>query len=519
METYSKQDKAPVKKAYNSTLPPLPDSPAPMPERKITAATTKKYGVLVHNDPEKSEFKHAYPHFDMDGNYIASKLRGHTKKFQWRGDTTTYNKAGQLFGQQLFPAGSSKAITITEGEIDAMAAFQMQGSRYPCVSVTSAGAAVKDCTRNFKYLNSFPEIRICFDKDEAKVAKDGSVYYPGQDAARAVASLFEIGKVRIITLQEHKDASDYLVEGKAQKFMKEWWDAPSYTPAGLVLAKDMWEKIKEPKSNDSLLYPFDSLNEKTYGIRKSEFVIATAQTGVGKTSLIKEIEHKLLTQDKVGVGTLHLEEPNDDTALGLLSITANKPLHLPDIRANVGRDELRGYFDKTLDNDRLVMWDHFGSNTIDEVIANIRYMHNMGCEYIFLDHLSILVSDQNGDERKQLDEAATKLKTLCMELNIALIGIIHQNRSGEIRGTAGVEQLANIVIKIERDVKSKSDFVRNITVLTIEKNRFCGRTGPAGYLKYDAETGRLVPLSPEEIALYEKGTEPEDFGDNETWTK
>ena len=149
-----------------------------------------------------------------------------------------------------------------------------------------------------------------------------------------------------------------------------------------------------------------------------------------------------------GIGLLHLEEPNSDTALGLMSITANKPLHLPDVRETVDNDELRKYFDSTINNDRVVIWDHFGSNSIHEVLAKIRHMHNLGCKYIVLDHLSIVVSDQSGDERKQLDEISTKLKTLCMELNIAVIAVIHQNRQGQIRGTAGVEQLANMVIKL-----------------------------------------------------------------------
>jgi twinkle protein len=241
----------------------------------------------------------------------------------------------------------------------------------------------------------------------------------------------------------------------------------------------------------------------------SELVTLTAETGVGKTSVLKEIQHHILQEvPDVGIGILHLEEPNDDTALGLMSITANKPLHLPDVREHIETEELREYFDLTLNNDRVIMWDHFGSNQIDTVIATIRYMHNMGCKYIFLDHLSILVSDQNGDERKQLDEATTKLKTLCMELRIAVVAVIHQNRDGKIRGTAGVEQLSNIVIKMTRDIENKDNFIRNVTVLNVQKNRFCGRTGPGGYVFYEGETGRLRELTDEEIARYEGNAAP-----------
>jgi replicative DNA helicase len=145
------------------------------------------------------------------------------------------------------------------------------------------------------------------------------------------------------------------------------------------------------------------------------------------------------------------------------------------------------------------------SNTIEAVLDKVRHMHALGCKYIVLDHLSIVVSDQSGDERKQLDEISTKLKTLCMNLNIALIVVIHQNRQGQIRGTAGVEQLSNIVLKLYRDNTDPNPWRRNVTKIMVEKNRFCGRTGPACYLWYNEMTGRLEELTPEEVETYESG--------------
>lgn len=479
-----------------------------MEDRAITQHTAKKYNVTVNNG--EGTVKHVYPYYDpVSGDYIAAKLRSHDKGFQCRGEI---NKAG-LFGQNLFPANSAKSITIVEGECDALASYQMQGSKYPVVSIKGASSAVRDVRASYKYLDSFNEIVVVFDKDEPKInPMTGKKRYPGQEAAAAVAKLFPIGKVRVVTLKDYKDSNDYLLHGKAKDYMKEWWDAPIYKPTGLVSSKDMWDAVKEPRVNDSISYPWNGVQEKTYGIRRSEMVVLNAPTGVGKTTWMKEIQHHILKEsEEAALGILHLEEPNEDTALGLMSITANKPLHLPDVREKVSTKELREYFDATLDNDRIVMWDHFGSNSIDEVVANIRYMSAMGCTHIFLDHLSILVSDQNGDERKQLDEAATKLKTLTMELNIALICVIHQNRNGEIRGTAGVEQLANIVIRMSRDLTSKDDFIRNTTVVEVQKNRFCGRTGPGGLMHYESETGRLRELDPEESRRFSEGVPQEGF--------
>lgn len=505
-DTNGRKEEPKGQRTITGKIRPVPEAFHALADRRISRDTAKRYGVTLIQD-ETSDVKHVYPYYNKDGYHAANKLRRRASKaFMWEGE------AGQatLFGQQLFPPGSAKAITLVEGECDAMAAYEMQGSRYPVVSVHNAASAAKNCADNFEYLNSFDKIVICFDKDEAKVKPDGTVHYPGQEAALAVAAMFPIGKVCVLTLADGKDPNEYLVDGKSGEFTKEWWGAPTYTPSGLKLGSHMWDEIRIPKNYETVPYPWESLNAKTYGIRLSELVIVTAETGVGKTSVLKEIEHYLLANTDKGVGLLHLEEPNSDTALGLMSITANKPLHLPDVRKEVDDVELRSYYDATVNTDRVVIWDHFGSNSIHEVLAKIRHMHNLGCKYIVLDHLSIVVSDQSGDERKQLDEISTKLKTLCMELNIAVIAVIHQNRAGQIRGTAGVEQLANMVFKLHRERESADEWRRNVTKVMIQKNRFSGMTGPGVYVYYDPETGRLSELTKEQIAKFEEGQTAEE---------
>lgn len=479
---------------------PLAELFHPMADRKISADTVKKFKVTVIQD-EDNPWHYVYPRFNKDGYHVGNKLRHrHKKDFIIEGDS----KAFVLFGQNLFPAGG-KTITVTEGQDDAMAVYEMFGSRYPVVSVDSVSGAARQVAEQFEYLNSFEQIVINFDKDEPKTKDDGTLVYPGQEAALAVAGMFPLGKVRILTLADAKDANDYKIKGWADRYVKEWWAAPSYTPAGLKLGKDMWDEISAPRNFETVPYPFDTMNAMTYGIRRSEVVLFTADTGVGKTQVLKEIEHHILSTTDAAIGFLHLEEPNSDTALGLMSITANKPLHLPDVRQEVTDDELRTYYDTIVNNDRVVVWDHFGSNSVDEVLAKIRHMHNLGCTHIVLDHLSIVVSDQSGDERKQLDEISTKLKMLCMELNIAVIAVIHQNRSGSIRGSAGPEQVANMVIKLSREKTDPDEWRRNVTKLVCIKNRFSGKTGPMTYLWYNEKTGRLAELDKEQIALYESG--------------
>jgi twinkle protein len=460
--------------------------------RGIPKSAVEKFQIDIVQNNAFVEAR--YPYF-KNGKHVANKVRGHGKKFIWEGMD---KKDVELFGQHLFPPNPKLQVTVVEGEYDAAAAFVLLGSRYPVVSVSSAGTAVRDVKNNFEYLDGFGSVVLALDGDEV-----------GQATAKKIAELgFKPGKVRIVKFKEGKDPNDYLQEGKVKEFHKEWWDAPAYMPDGIKLGSDMWDEIINRPKHFQVDYPFAGLNRLTYGIRLSEMVVLTAETGIGKTSILKEVEYALLANPELkekgyGVGFIHLEEPNYDTALGLMSIYANKPYHLPDTERTV--DELRAAYDAVINSSRVVIWDHFGSNSVEAVLDKIRHMHALGCKYIVLDHLSIVVSDQSGDERKQLDEIATKAKTLCMELNLALICVIHQNRQGQIRGTAGVEQLANIVIKLYRNNTDLNEWRRNVTKIMVEKNRFCGRTGPACYLFYNGITGRLEELSQEEAEQYEMG--------------
>lgn len=476
----------PIQKANKSFRPILEAITKPLEDRGINLETTKKYKVEMITDTS-DPYVHSYP-YTRNGKHVANKLRSRNQKaFVWEGAA----KDVDLFGQSLFPAGSGKFLTLVEGECDALAAYQMNGG-FPVVSVRSATAAVSDVRTNYEYLNSFEEIVICFDNDDA-----------GQEAALRVAEILPFGKVRICTLKEHKDANEYLWANKGKSFVKEWWSAPLFTPAGLKLGKELWEAVINPPEYETTPYPFEGLNTKTYGLRLSEFVVVNAPPKIGKSTLLGEITHHLLTTTKdVKVGLMRLEESNRDTALNLMSIQANKRLHIPDVWEACTPEEIKKYFDESVNTERVVMWDHFGSNSIHAVLDKMRHMHALGCKYIILDHLSIIVSDQSGDERKQLDELATKIKTLCMELNICVIAVVHQNRNGEIRGTQGIEQLANIVLKLDRDKLADSSFIRNLMKVTVTENRFCGETGLACYLFYDTETGRLKEITEEE---YNKG--------------
>ncbi len=138
-------------------------------DRNLTRSTCQTYGI------GNKDGYYYFPYYNEEETLVAFKRRNmEDKRFSIEGD---WNKGG-LFGQQLFNKGG-KYVTITEGEFDAAAAYQMLGSKYPVVSVRNgAGNAVQDIKANYEWLDSFENIVICFDNDDA-----------GRGAANAVAEV------------------------------------------------------------------------------------------------------------------------------------------------------------------------------------------------------------------------------------------------------------------------------------------------------------------------------------------
>ena len=204
---------------------------------------------------------------------------------------------------------------------------------------------------------------------------------------------------------------------------------------------------------------------------------------------------------------MFLEESVKRSSLGIMSLAANKSLHIGEVFNNTSVEERQKAFDETMGTDRLFFYDHFGSNSIDAILHCVRFFANaLKCKFVVLDHVSIVLSDQqHGDERRAIDEIMTKLRMIVQELDISLILVSHLKRpssSGheegavtslsQLRGSASIGQLSDIVIGLERNGQHEDEIERHTTIVRVIKNRFSGLTGPACRLLYSLETGRMV---------------------------
>ena len=308
-----------------------------------------------------------------------------------------------------------------------------------------------------------------------------------------------------------KDACDYLSSGNDKEFMDSWWAAEQFVPDGIIQGSTLYEEVMKDVAPADVMYPFDDLNKLTYGIRKGELVTITAGSGLGKSQFVREIVWHVMNKVPENVGLLFLEESARKTGLSLMSLAANKPLHLPDSDATL--EEKQQAFDATLGSDRLYLLNHFGSTSVDNIVSRVRYMAKaLDCSYIFLDHISIVVSAQsNGDERRAIDEIMTKLRMLVQETGIALFCVSHLKRPdgkgheegtatslSQLRGSGSIAQLSDMVVGLERNGQAEDLNERHTTKVRVLKNRHSGLTGPAGRLLYSQQTGRMIEIKDEE---------------------
>lgn len=477
-----------------------------IPDRGLTADTCKRYGVKVVVKAGGIA-QHIYPYFNKAGSMVAQKIRTvEGKQFHCLGQM----RQATLFGQHLFPA-KGKFITITEGEIDAMSVWQMQGGRSPVVSIKDGCNAIKDIKENYEYLDSFDNIILCFDGDDA-----------GRKAVVKIAELLPPKKVKVVKLpKDMKDPNEFLKAGKASEFINNyWWKAEEYRPSDIVNYSDLWERIEEFNRTKSYIpTPWTGLNEKICGFRPSQLIVFAAGTGMGKSAFLKTIIYHYLKTTDIKVGAFFLEEVAEDTAVSMMSLEAGLNLRRPEIWKEQKTTDLMKWFEESGAGRRIELYDGFDFDDIDLLIDKIRYLCKArDCSVIILDHLTMVVDDAE-NSTQALNKLVADLKKVAVELGIIIITACHlrkaqnaakQTEEGgrvtldDLKQSSSVKQLADIVLGLERNGQSPDQVEANTTKLRVLKDRDFGSKGLAAAVVYDKETTRLVEKSLEDF---------EDFGE------
>jgi twinkle protein len=259
----------------------------------------------------------------------------------------------------------------------------------------------------------------------------------------------------------------------------------------------------------------DALNTKTKGMRENEIVLFTSGTGSGKSTILREIVWHIIDTTPAMVGIVSLEESPAETTRKLSGI----PLNINPSYRELTEDELESGFRAVFGDDRIMVLDHQGSMEDSTLFEKLEYMALSGCKYLFIDHITILVSEGvdglTGNEA--IDKTMNDLLRLCKRYPvwIGLVSHLRKTPTGktsfeegqlpsldDIKGSGSIKQISNDIIAFARDMSHDDDRIRNHIKMRVLKCRFTGLTGNVPGVDYDYPTGRLsasLLLQPEDF--------------------
>lgn len=461
--------------------------------RKINEETCRKYGYGYAK--YRGQTVQVAP-YRYKGTLVAQHLRTPNKEFSWLGDAHHL----ELFGQHLWRNGG-KRVVVTEGEIDALTVAQAFNLKWPVVSVPNgAQSAKKYIKQNLEWLESYEEIVLGFDSDDQ-----------GRKAAEECAMILTPGKVKVVNWEPYKDANEMLQAEGPGRVAQAIFDAQLFRPDGIIAGSDLTlEYLLADDAAMAYALPYPQLNGMLRGIRKGEITTLTAGSGIGKSTVAREIAYHLLTRHGLRIGYVALEESVKKSALGFIALRLNVPMGELFLKRDiVPQEAFEQAYNEIINGDKVYFYDHFGSLESENLLAKLKYLATgLGVDFIVLDHISIVVSGiEDGDERRIIDNLMTNLRSLVENTGVGMLLISHlkvpegkpHEEGGrvtlnQLRGSGSIKQLSDNIVAIERDQQGDNPHLSQLRLL---KNRLFGDTGPADLLIYNKETGRLLPADEE----------------------
>lgn len=460
-------------------------------DRNVEKNVAEFFDVRVSYNADGEIDTHYYPYDDGQ----AYKVRKLPKQFSW------VNKSNGLFGQSKFN-GAGKRLIITEGEIDALsmaqASMKKYGKIYPVVALSSAVMASKSLLESRDWIRSFGEVVLCLDNDDA-----------GQKATEEAIRIIGIDKVKVAKLP-CKDPNEVLLKHGHDRLLQCVFDAAPYVPSGIIGKEELWDALQNYNNAVSVPYPpcLAGVNTKLKGMRGGEITLFISGTGSGKSTILRETMLHLLETTESKIGVISLEESPAETARKLAGMAINRN----PAKEEIPIEDLKVGFDEVFGSDRVVLLDHQGSINDNSIIDQLEYMCLIGCKYLFIDHITILVSEgvENLTGNEAQDKVMNDLLRLVKRHTDVWIGLVsHLRKAGsgkksfeegrlpsidDIRGSGSIKQVSFDIISFARNLTAKDEKVRNSIKMRILKSRYTGLTGVVNGAYYEYDTGRLQGL-------------------------
>ena len=470
---------------------------------------SKLFGVRYGYDEKTGEVNEQYYPVTQEGQLTGYKVREIPKNFRSIGRT---GADCELFGQFKFNRGG-KYVLIVEGELDMLSAYQMlseynknRGSEFEIavVSPTTGANSYKQIAAQYKFFDSFDNIVLCYDQDKA-----------GKEAAEKVIPYLPKGKVKVMQMR-YKDPNEYLTQGKQKEFIQDFYNAKTYTPAGVVGSSELYEKLLESTQVKKIPLPqfLSKLDDMLNSVDLGTIGIIAAGSGAAKTTVANELIYFWLFNSPYKIGVVSLELTCGQYAQAMLSRhIENKIANIKDPGEKLKfleRETVKTKADelfKTLEGqDRFMV--------IDERDGSIEVLQDKIEEMVISCGVKVIILDPVSDlfDSAPLEEQAGFMKwqkSMVKNYNVTFINIAHIRKGSNnkesastgafvpeeaIIGASQQVKSASWVVMLARDKYNEDETIRNTTKIVLSKNRSNGVTGDAGSIYYCNKTHRLYNL-------------------------
>jgi twinkle protein len=421
-------------------------------DRGISDQTLIKYRVRIHPDITSPAYAFQYQTSDGDKahvKYCSVERDEKGKKKIW-----TTPPFHTLWGWWTVTP-HDRSIIITEGEIDAMTAYQME-SGIPALSMPSGTGNLNWIDNDYHALNQFETIYLVTDRDES-----------GDKCAEDISKRLGLSRVMRVPIPvPYNDINEAFTSGDEQLVN---WDyfmekAYYYTPETIRKPSSYVKeairyihKAKKEKENNKFMFP-----HVEFSFRDGETTIITGYPGHGKSVWLYQTHvHEMNEGKKLLICSLEIP-PAKMLALIIQQKVGNEPTDEQVVEVADWLDERMVYHSgrSPKDPDKKPTW--------EELLADMEYAYRRyGVTRFIIDSLHFLVNKENYEKQ---DEITTQLQDFDLAQSVHTALVAHANikgrKEGHIPGEHDVEGSGGMIKPIDNGItiwrnENKKDMIED----------------------------------------------------------